>query len=147
MWMDGLSLFWDIHLAVCGRKGQWRSAVQCCIFQQGNWQGWVGILLKYLNFWNWCIFAYFSTNVMDYDNFDQILKLRINFTSFAILRGYFANFTSFSNQYNIIVLVIKWLYFFLLVFFSNFVRKSIKAEQNLVYRCFFFLCCFWGVFW
>lgn len=123
-WMGCLFL-WDIHLAVCGRKGQWRSAVQCCIFQQGNWQGWVGILLKYLNFWNWCIFACFSTNVMDYDNFYQILKLRINFTSFAILRGYFANFTSFSNQYNIIVLVIKsGCIFFFVGFFSDFVRSD-----------------------
>lgn len=61
---------------------------------------------------------------MDYDNFYQILKLRINFTSFAILRGYFANFTSFSNQYNIIVLVIKSGCIFFVGFFSNFVRSD-----------------------
>ena len=66
---------------------------------------------------------------MDYDNFDQILKLRINFTSFAISRGYFANFTSFSNQYKYnCACDQKWLYFllffFLYFYFSDFVRSD-----------------------
>ena len=71
---------------------------------------------------------------MDYDNFYQILKLRINFTSFAILRGYFANFTSFSNQYNICACDQKWLYFFFFFVFCFDISIFLILKEVIIMK-------------